>query len=240
MKLIKFKTINSTNTYALNRFQELEDMTAIAAKTQTDGRGRFERKWLSPDCENIYLSIVLKQIKKEFAPNLTQYLCVTAAKVIEKYSVKVQIKWPNDLLVEGKKIAGILCEAHTTHNISDGFVLGIGININMNEDVLRNIDKPAASLNLETGTNIDKQKFLDSLLIEFEAGFDGFAEKGFACIREDYLKRINFLGKNITIRKRDDLPEEKFQALDINESGNLVVLNKEKQREIIFSGDLIL
>ena len=67
MKLIKFKTINSTNTYALNRFQELEDMTAIAAKTQTDGRGRFERKWLSPDCENIYLSIVLKQIKKEFA-----------------------------------------------------------------------------------------------------------------------------------------------------------------------------
>ena len=114
--IIEFETIDSTNTYGLKHFDELEDKTVITSLEQTNGRGRFDRVWVSGSFENIYMSFILKPSKLTHIANLTQYLCTTAAKVIETYGVSTQIKYPNDVLVDGKKICGILCESKLKKN----------------------------------------------------------------------------------------------------------------------------
>ena len=116
MQIKTFDTIDSTNTYALEHFEELEDFCAIVANIQTQGRGRFERKWISSDNENIYLSFVLKPQNTRFVTNLTQYLSVAVSKVLMTYGVNPKIKWPNDVLINNKKICGILCESKLKQN----------------------------------------------------------------------------------------------------------------------------
>lgn len=241
MKFLKFKTLNSTNTWALDHFDELENLTAVCADSQTNGRGRFNRVWVSQDCgENICLSFVLKPENKKFLANLTQYLCVVTAKTLETYGVEPEIKWPNDVLVDGKKICGILCEAFLKHNAIKGVVLGIGVNLNMDKDLLKNIEKPATSLNIETGKKIDRDAFLNLLTEEFLKNYENAVEKGFASFERDYLQRINFLGKKVYLTQRDNAPKEEFFAQKIDENGSLVVKTADGLEKTVFSGDLIL
>lgn len=112
MNLLKFDFIDSTNTYGVKNFDDLEDKTIITANEQTAGKGRFERVWVSKNCENIYLSFVLKPQNKNYLSNLTQYLSAAAAKVIETYGITPEIKWPNDVLVNGKKYAGFCVKVY--------------------------------------------------------------------------------------------------------------------------------
>lgn len=240
MKLLKFDTINSTNTYGKTHFSDLEDKTIITAKEQTNGRGRFDRIWVSKNCKNLYLSIILKPNNIKNIANLTQYLSVITAKIIESYSTKPQIKWPNDILINDKKISGILCEGILKNNKIAGVVLGIGINLNSDIETLKNIDKPATSLNIETNKEIDDNVFLNNLLDNFFKNYDTFIEQGFSYIKEDYLKYINFLGTKIQIQQNDKLEKVSYLAKEINNEGNLVVIDKDQKEKIIYSGDLIL
>lgn len=243
MKLLRFETIDSTNTYALKNFDELEDLTAVAADEQTAGRGRFDRMWVSDNCQNIYLSFVLKPEKKEYIANLTQYLSVVTAKIIETYNVKPQIKWPNDVLLNNKKICGILCESSLKNNKIQGVVLGIGINLNMPDETIEAIEKmgrPATSLNLELGKKVDKEEFLQKLLNEFYQNYDKAVEHGFEFIKEDYKSRIEFLNKTVYLQLRDGAPKEAVVAKDIDNNGNLIVLDSKGETKTVLSGDIIL
>ena len=240
MKLLKFDTIDSTNTFGKIHFSELEDKTAICADEQTCGRGRFERVWVSKKCENIYLSIILKPQNTLHIANLTQYLCVVAAKELETYKVTPQIKWPNDVLVNNKKICGILCESVLKNNKIQGVVLGIGINLNTDYETIKNIDRPATSLNFEIGAAVNKNEFLNNLLEKFFEGYDEFVEKGFPCIKKDYLKYENFLEKQIFICQKDGDEKIPYFSKYIDDKGNLVVSDNNNEEKIIYSGDLIL
>lgn len=235
-----FETLPSTNTYALEHFDELQDFCVISANTQTQGRGRFDRNWVSNEKENIYLSFVLKPENKTYLPNLTQYLSVVTAKVIAQYAVTPQIKWPNDVLINGKKICGILCESKLKQNKLQGVVLGIGINLNMSQETIDSIDRPATALNLETDLKIDKKDFLNKLLTEFEKGYKDAIEQGFLSFKDDYLKLTNFLGQKVFIQQRDNAPKEEYIASKIDDNGNLIVLTSENTEKTILSGDLIL
>ena len=238
--IIQFDTIDSTNTYGLEHFENLGDKTVITALVQTKGRGRFNRIWISENRENIYLSIILKPQKKDFLPNLTQYMSVCCAKVIETYNVKAQIKYPNDVLVDNKKICGILCESFLKNNIIQGVVLGIGVNLNMSQSALDTIDRPAVSLNLITGKNIDRQEFFNKLVNEFFNNYDKVIQNGFAYFKEDYILRNNFLGKNVYVQQRDNDIKENFFAQKMDDNGNLVVICNDGTEKTIFSGDIIL
>lgn len=243
MKLLRFETIDSSNTYALKNFDELEDLTAVVADEQTAGRGRFDRTWVSDNCQNIYLSFVLKPEKKEYIANLTQYLSVVTAKIIETYNVKPQIKWPNDVLVNNKKICGILCESSLKNNKIQGVVLGIGINLNMPKNTIEEIEKmgrPATSLNLKLGKKVDKEEFLEKLLKEFYQNYDKTVEHGFEFIKEDYKSRIEFLNKTVYLQLRDGAPKEAVVAKDIDNNGNLIVLDSQGVAKTVLSGDIIL
>jgi len=148
----------------MENLSNLPDKQVIVAGKQTHGRGRFDRKWISDKEGNVYLSIVLKNTP---LTNLTPFMAEAVCKVLENYDVKAIIKEPNDVMVDGKKIAGILSQSSTRGNILNGMVIGAGVNLNLNEDDLEKIDQPATSLNLLIGKSIDRDVFIEKLLNEF-------------------------------------------------------------------------
>ena len=239
MKLLKFDCIDSTNTYGKANFDTLDDKTVIIANEQTKGRGRFNRVWVSKNCENIYLSLVLKQQNTKYITNLTQYMSVVSADVLKTYNVQPQIKWPNDVLVNNKKICGILSEGVIKNNQLSGIVLGIGINLNMDDKTLNSIDRPATSLNIETGKQINKEEFLKKLIDSFFENYNNAMQNGFEYFKNDYLKYVDFLGKTVFIQQRDNDKKEQYIAKNIDNQGNLVVLDSTNKEKIIYSGDLI-
>ena len=141
MNIIKLEEVNSTNLYAKENLDSLEDKTVIIAKTQTCGRGRFDRKWIDLGEGNLFMTIVLKPSNSfdEVYSNLTQYLSVTLALVLEEYGLSPKIKWPNDVMVNGGKISGILSETVMQGNKFKGLVLGIGVNLNADKNDLKQI-----------------------------------------------------------------------------------------------------
>ncbi len=239
MKFLKFQSIDSTNTYALENFDKLEHKDVISAEEQTQGRGRFNRKWISKNQKNIYATFVLKPSKKDFLVNLTQYLCLVCVKTMKSYGVQTSIKWPNDVLYEGKKLSGILCETDSKNNEIKGVALGIGINLNSTQKTFENIEKPATSLSLILGKEIDKDDFLNRLCEEFFKNYDNFEENGFSAIKKEYLENINFLGQKIKIQNHENEAPKEFIAKSIDERGFLIVYDEDGEEKTIFSGDII-
>ena len=169
MKLLYLEEIDSTNKYAKENITQISDSTIVYTYNQTAGRGRLNRKWSYMGKDNIYASIVLKpsdDIRPVYS-NLTQLLCLILCQTFEEYGVIPKIKWPNDIQIKGKKISGILAEAVMGEGKLKGIVLGFGINLNTTEDILKEIDQPATSLNIETGKTIDKTEFLQKLTNKF-------------------------------------------------------------------------
>jgi len=220
---IGFEEISSTNTYALENIENLNDKSVIFAGRQTQGRGRFDRVWVSDNSSNLYFSIVLKptNIVDEKLPlaNLTQYMSLVLCKVIESYGVKAQIKWPNDVLIEGKKIAGILAETSIRGQIFKGLVLGVGLNLNSTKEEIQSINQSATSLNLELGKNIDKEVFLRAIVEEFFEKYDEFLTAGFAMIKDEYTQKSFFIGSKIKINEYNLTYDAIAQG--INDDGTL-------------------
>ena len=186
MEIIQLDTVNSTNSYAKLNIDTLHDRTVIHALHQTSGRGRLNRSWVDLGEDNLFMTIVLKPSDtfNEIYPNLTQYLSVCLCKVLEKYGLNPQIKWPNDVLINGKKIAGILSETVIQGSKFKGIILGIGVNLNAKQEDANAIpDRVVTSLNLELNKKVDMQGFLQKLLEEFFANYDEFLAKGFIFIR---------------------------------------------------------
>lgn len=200
--IIHLKEIDSTNNYVKMHIQSLNNLTAVYADTQTSGRGRLDRKWIDTGDENLFLTIALKPYTEinSIYTNFTQFLSVVLSLVLEEeYNLNPKIKWPNDVLVNNKKIAGILSEGTSKGAQFLGLALGVGVNLNTEHEKLSKIDKPATSIYAETGMKIDKTVFLEKLLRKFCLLYDGYVCKGFPSIKNDYINRTNFLGKNITI-----------------------------------------
>lgn len=239
-KIVYFNEIDSTNAYAMKNIADLPDKTVVSAKIQTGGYGRFKRVWNSQKADNLYISIVLKPSQKFDSSlplaNLTQYLSVILCETLEKYDVEAEIKWPNDVLVSGKKIAGILSEASLRGDSLNGVVLGVGINLNRSKSDMSKIDQPATALNLETSLSVDKDKFLNSLLASFFEGYEEFLKSGFEFIKSRYISRCSFIGRDILVKNRDSTRNGRAKA--INDDGSLLLENKNEQFTVII-GDII-
>lgn len=240
VKVIQLEEVDSTNSYGKKRIDEFEDKTAIITKKQTSGRGRLNRSWVDLGEENLFLSIILKPSEtfNEIYPNLTQYLSVTLCKVIESYGIQTQIKWPNDVLIDGKKIAGILSETVMQGQKLKGIVLGVGVNLNSNQEKINAIpNKIATSLNIETQKAIDLKEFLNKLLTEFFEHYDEFLQSGFLQIKDDYIKRNCFLGKEIKVQVFNHM--ESGLAKAVNDLGELVLEDNNKSEIVLTIGDII-
>lgn len=240
VKVIQLEEVDSTNSYGKKHIDEFEDKIAIITKKQTSGRGRLNRSWVDLGEENLFLSIILKPSEtfNEIYPNLTQYLSVTLCKVIESYGIQTQIKWPNDVLIDGKKIAGILSETVMQGQKLKGIVLGVGVNLNSNQEKINAIpNKIATSLNIETQKAIDLKEFLNKLLTEFFEHYDEFLQSGFLQIKDDYIKRNCFLGKELKVQVFNHM--ESGLAKAVNDLGELVLEDNNKREIVLTIGDII-
>lgn len=179
-KIIKFDSINSTSVWARKNLSSLNDFDVISADIQTNGHGQFERKWLSSSENggNLYISIVLKPENLTHLNELTRFVSIVVSDVLIEYGLKPDFKFPNDILISGKKICGILAESAFLGTEFKGVVTGIGVNLNLTKKELDTIDIPATSIFNETGKNVDKESFLKQLMSRFEELYDDFLING--------------------------------------------------------------
>src|SRR5580700_2479453 len=171
---IHFDTIDSTNTWTKKNAATLDSnqLTCVTALEQTAGRGRFSRKWLSPKGQNIYATLYFCLPKEcSYLINLGQILSLSSISVLQKKGFSPQIKWPNDILLEGKKVAGILCETIVLED-KLGAILGIGMNVNMSQELLDTIDQPATSLAQLSGQTWSLEQILEPILKQFLKDLD--------------------------------------------------------------------
>jgi BirA family biotin operon repressor/biotin-[acetyl-CoA-carboxylase] ligase len=238
--IVTLNEVHSTNSYALDNLPFLDNRTVIFTTCQTSGRGRYNRKWVCDNSENIYMSIVLKpdNISDFPFPNLTQYLSIALCNVLEKdFSLNPVIKWPNDILVEGAKISGILAESYMENNTVKGIVLGLGLNVNMEKETLEKIDQKATSIFALTGKNYDCETITRKICDEFFLNYDKFVKEGFSFIKDKYIQKCFFLGKNIKISENGEKKEYFAEAID--ENGFLTVKDELNNISKIITGDVL-
>ncbi len=165
---------------------------------------------------------------------------VAAAEAInEQAGISTNIKWPNDILIKGKKIAGILTEISTEMDAIDYIVVGFGMNVNTPlADFPSEINQTATSFFAETNTIFSRVAILQTYLQKFEIYYDLFKRKGFAGIREKWKTHSDILGKKVIVKKIGD--DISGQIIDIDHDGVLILKDKIGKVHRIFSGDLIL
>lgn len=197
---IHFDTLDSTNTWTKKNAASFDPdkITCVTAEEQTAGKGRGGNKWHSPKGQNLYATLYFTlPLNTQILPNLAQALSISCVKVLQKMGFQPQIKWPNDLLLAGKKMAGILCETVSFKGYI-GIVLGIGINLNMTEELLLRIDQPATSLSQLSGKTWSIEQMLEPLIQQFLEDLSLLQEKGFSALHKDYMQHLAYKGKEIT------------------------------------------
>lgn len=235
---IHFDTIDSTNTWAKKNAPTLDpdQLTCVTALEQTAGHGRHARKWISPKGQNIYATLyfILPQ-SFPYLINLGQILSLSCIAVFKKNGFHPQIKWPNDILLDGKKVAGVLCE---TVSIEDrlGIVLGVGINVNMQKELLDTIDQPATSLAQLSGQIWNLEQLLEPILQQFIADLEMLRTKGFEPFQKTYEDLLAFKGKTITCK--DGATAIEGICHSVGADGRLNLLMPDGQTRVLAAGEV--
>jgi BirA family transcriptional regulator, biotin operon repressor / biotin---[acetyl-CoA-carboxylase] ligase len=219
--------VDSTNA-ALWRLVErgAAEGTVLIADAQTAGRGRLGKTWFSPPGVNLHLSILLTPpIQLHEARLLTLIGSLAVADAIEAEGATAQVKWPNDVLVADKKVAGVLADVKTLERRVHHLILGIGINVNINRRSITQLFGDAAagatSLYEVLGHEVDRARLAARLLENLEKHYFAFLASGKAGVLQEWRRR-SFLGCRVQI-KEEDIRVEGI-ALDLDNQGCLVVL----------------
>lgn len=211
--------------------------TLVIAEEQTGGRGRQGKRWYSPARKGIWMSLLLRpQRPLSFAPQLTLLTAVAVCRAIRKVTgVDAGIKWPNDLLVQGKKICGILIESVGEDERIKYCIAGIGIDVNVElEELPPELHKVATSLKIESGQTQSRATLISAVMNELEQLYNLYEEEGFAPIGHLWEALSVTLGKRVTVKTPRGETEGTAEALD--ESGALVLLDDTGNHITIFSG----
>jgi BirA family biotin operon repressor/biotin-[acetyl-CoA-carboxylase] ligase len=237
-EIIHFESINSTNNYAKDIAMDKAEGTVVTAEQQISGKGRLGRNWTSPSRKGIYFSIILKP---NLEPNKVAKLTIIGAAAVHlalmEMNVDSKIKWPNDIVIDGKKVCGILTEMSCELNKINYIVIGIGINANLDEDDFTDdLKDKATSLKMIIGENIERKKLLALVLNHFEKLYDSFKEDlNFLEAVGICRKHSALIGKEIQIIKDGNIKIGK--AIDLSDEGELLV-QFEDGIENIYSGEV--
>jgi BirA family biotin operon repressor/biotin-[acetyl-CoA-carboxylase] ligase len=233
--------VESTNTEALHLAQQgAEEGTVVIADAQTVGRGRLNRSWESPPSMNLYLSVVLRpDIPAVSASLIPLMVGVAVADVISQYCKgRVRLKWPNDVLVDGKKICGILTEMRTRGERAAFIIAGIGVNLNMQKlHFPRELRETATSLRIETGLEIDRVDFAIRLFETLGNWYRIFLNEGQDHIRECWLKYADIIGRRIEVVFKSDIQRGTVAGLDGN---GALLLQGESGVQQVLAGDVYI
>ena len=241
MQLIRqhFTLIDSTNTWARQHAHLLaqDAMTLVTADEQTCGRGRFKREWISPPKKNIYASFCFFLDKRDLnLGNIPQVLALSTLKMLEPLGFQAHLKWPNDVLIGEKKIAGILAE---TTMVEDKLcmIIGIGLNVNMPLDLLKRIDRPATSLLAEQSRPFDIEQILDSLTNTFLQDYHLFITQGFSPFLTQYRQSMIQDCRVVSFHDNVHLYQGTYKT--IHDDGSLAFLLSDGTEKTFIAGEFL-
>jgi BirA family transcriptional regulator, biotin operon repressor / biotin---[acetyl-CoA-carboxylase] ligase len=236
-----FREIDSTNNYARALAERGEPQGAIViAERQTLGRGRLGRSWVSPPYVNLYCSIILRPtLPPAHTPRITLTAAVALADAVEGFSpVAPVIKWPNDILAGGKKLAGVLTEAVSNSQRVEFVILGIGVNLNYSPDSMPpEIRERATSLSVLAGRRVSREGFLRRLLQDLDRCYGILEETGFAALAPRWDARFGLRGRRVRVEMTDRTIIGR--AIGIDADGALIIEAPDGGRQRIVAGDVI-
>ncbi len=220
--IIHIQEVNSTNTYLKNLAAEtqLEEGTVILADNQTEGKGRGDHKWVSPAGEGLTFSIYLRpalEASHHFC--LNEFVSLSIIYMLKEYSIMAKIKWPNDIYVHNKKIAGILIENSLQGPTIVSSIIGIGMNINQIEfpDELPD----AISLRQAMGKSFDLKALLDALLRDLGVYYSSLKNKDFESIHQEYNNHLFRKNEIITYSTKGKINRGRLH--EVSAGGELVI-----------------
>lgn len=234
-----YAVLPSTQELALKRAQDdVKDGTIIIADSQTNGRGQLKRTWHSSDSKGLWFSLIIKpELESENAHHLTLLTAVALSETIRAVSsIQPKIKWPNDILIKDKKVAGILTETKTDHLKIRYAVIGIGLNLNQSA-MHADIQDHATSLKIESSKRFDKKLFLNAFLTRFEGLLEIYLKDGFDSVKGEWLKHAFRLGevihyKTAGVNKRGVLA-------GISDDGALLIKNENNELKPLYSAEIM-
>jgi BirA family transcriptional regulator, biotin operon repressor / biotin---[acetyl-CoA-carboxylase] ligase len=241
-KIFVFDAVESTNDLARKYLEEgaLEGQVLIA-ESQTRGRGRMGRSWVSPPGTGIYMSVLLKpQILPQRLPQLTLMAGLGTVQAVNEFSSqKAQLKWPNDILLNGKKLSGILSEYHTTQNGGNAVIIGIGVNANHSQNDFPEILRPTAtSLRIENENPVDREALATALIRHLDQEYDAFLRGKNPNVIKKWTDHSDMFGKNISVTKGESVIHG--TALGLDSQGRLLMRIKNGEEMAFDSGEVSL
>lgn len=209
------------------------------AKSQLNGRGRLSREWISKKNDGVYMSVLFNtNFKTDNIPFLSVIAGLSVCKAINNFTDnKSFIKWPNDIIINNKKVCGILLESKIYSSNLSSIILGIGINVN-NKYFDKTIESKATSIFLETGKNIEFKEIISSVLNYFSFYYNNFLISGRNRIKEEYVNLCASLNRNVSIIKENSIIDA--FSVDVDSFGNLVVITENREKLKINSGEVIV
>ncbi|OGP14944.1 MAG: biotin--[acetyl-CoA-carboxylase] ligase [Deltaproteobacteria bacterium GWA2_54_12] len=233
-----FDSLDSTNAKAFELARNgAPEGAVVIAETQTKGKGRIGRKWESPAGMNLYLSIILRpKVAPQGAQGLTFVAAVAAAEAVLANGVKPAVKWPNDILIGGRKTAGILLEMDSEPDRVHFVIAGIGVNLNIKQDSFPEyISQTATSLIEETGSPVDRAVFTANLLASMERWYGVYLSEGFVPVLAAWKGYFASAGRPVKVTFFDKTVTGVCAGVD--EDGALL-LERDGRIERVLSGDV--
>jgi len=211
----------------------------VYAENQTEGKGRFQRSWFSPENKGIWVSVAFPLIREDRLNghyNFMMSLSIAAA-VETCTGLNVSFKWPNDIQISGRKVCGILSENFARPNGESIMIVGAGINVNVQKDEFAAaFRETATSLMIESGTPVDRNNLTVELILSLNVVYELWEQKGIDPIYHGWVKKCSTPGKVVTINT--SRTEITGKAEYIRKDGSLVITDAEGKSRTIFAGDL--
>ena len=235
-----FSEIGSTNTYARRLAEQgAREGEVVIADSQTDGRGRLGRHWVSPPNVNLYISFVLRpKLPPARAPQITLMAAVALAETLQPFlPVPPSIKWPNDITVNGKKIAGILTEVNCGADSVEFVVLGIGVNVNYPIDLMsEEIRQRATSVLVECQTKVSREDLLWRLIRDLDRCYGEIEENGFAPLALRWEAYFDWRGQRVRVELLDQVVFGIAKGID--HDGALLLEDDHGRLQRVIAGDV--
>jgi len=196
--------LSSTNTALLDRLRSGAPVASgfvLAAREQTAGRGRYNRRWVAEPGQNLTFSFLYAtRVPAEQLASLPLCMALGMADALSNYGIVTQVKWPNDVLIDGGKVCGMLLErSEIAHPEGTAIVVGIGLNVNMDTNTAAWIDRPATSMRIETGREYTVDEVLNKVLNALAPRLNQWSIEGFAGIRMEWLERCAMIDQRIRV-----------------------------------------
>lgn len=237
-----FQETTSTNDVIEKLARDgVKEGAVVFAESQTQGRGRLGRKWISPAGKGLWFSVLLRpDLRPQAARQLTVVAATALARAIRSQTnLAPEIKWPNDILIRGKKVAGILTELSAELDHVKYIILGIGVDVNLNAgEFPSDLRKIATSLKVEAGHTIIRAQLAAAILDELDFDYARICSGEFEKVADEWEERCTTLGHNVVIRVGDRVIQGRAESLDSD--GALLVRTQHGQLERIIGGDVTL